>query len=251
MNGTGSDEASPSKWSGLYRAGGVACLVMVAVMVTGAIAYMAFPPPTGDVAEWFALFNRSGLLGMMDMDLVMLVGYVALIPVVAALWALLHRRSESIMALSGASAVVAIATHFASSRVFEMLALSRQYAVAATDAQRSALLSAGQSMLTTYLGSFAGPAVLGGWNFQGTAFNMSYVLWAVIGIAISAVMLRGDEFGKVTGWIGIAGFVAALGLFLPVVGITLSLVSLLLQLVWFVLVARGLFRAARLVEVTS
>jgi hypothetical protein len=251
MDGTGSDGATASKWSGLYRAGGVACLVMVAVMVTGAITFMISPPPTGDVTEWFALFNRNGLLGMMDMDLVMLVGYAALIPVVAGLYALLHRRSESVMALSATSAVVAIATHFASSRVFEMLALSRQYAVAATDAQRAALLAAGQSMLTTYLGSFGGPAVLGGWNFQGTAFNVSYVLWAAAGIAISAVMLRGDEFGKVVGWVGIVGFAAALGLFLPVVGVPLSLVSILLQLAWFVLLARGLFRAARLSEVAS
>ena len=58
---------------------------MIAVMVTGAITFMISPPPTGDVTQWFALFQRSGLLGMMDMDLVMLVGYVAIIPVVAAL----------------------------------------------------------------------------------------------------------------------------------------------------------------------
>ncbi|HEX9093455.1 MAG TPA: hypothetical protein VF902_05680 [Coriobacteriia bacterium] len=251
MHGTGSDGASASKWRGLYRTGGVACLVMVAAILIGAITYMASPPPTGDAAEWFALFDRSGLLGMMDMDLVMLVGYLALIPVVAALYALLHRRSESVMALAAVSAVVAIATHFASSRVFEMLALSRQYAVAATEAQRTALLAAGQSMLTTYLGSFGGPAVLGGWNFQGTAFNVSYVLWSVVGVAISVVILHGDEFGRAVGWIGIVSFAAALGLFLPMVGVALSLVSVVLQLAWFALVARGLFRAARLSEVAS
>jgi hypothetical protein len=247
----GSNEGGTRDWSGLYRAGGVACLVMIAAMVVGSITFVLSPPPTGDVTEWFALFQRSGLLGMMDMDLVMLVGYLALIPLVIALYVLMRRRSEAVMAIAAGSAGVAIATHFASSRVFEMLALSRQYAVAATEAQRAALLAAGQSMLTTYLGSFGGPAVLGGWNFQGTAFNVSYVLWSVAGIAISAVMVRGGEFGKVAGWIGIVGFAAAFGLFLPVVGVTLSLVSLALQLIWFVLVARGLFRAARQEAVAS
>jgi hypothetical protein len=242
---SGPDESGTRDWRGLYRVGGVACLVMVAAIVAASITYVVSPPPTGDVTQWFALFQRNGLLGMMDMDLVMLVGYLALIPVVTALYVLLRRKSESVMALAAASAGVAIATHFASSRVFEMLALSRQYAVASTEAQRTALLAAGQSMLTTYLGSFGGPAVLGGWNFQGTAFNVSFVLWSVAGIAISVVMLRTGEFSKVAGWVGIASFAAALGLFLPVIGVFLSLASVLLQLVWFVLVARGLFRAAR------
>jgi hypothetical protein len=248
---SGSDERGTREWRGLYRAGGAACLVMVAAIVVASITYVISPPPTGDVTEWFALFQRNGLLGMMDMDLVMLVGYVALIPVVMALYVILKRGSESVMALAAGAAGVAIATHFASSRVFEMLALSRQYAVAVTDVQRTALLAAGQSMLTTYLGSFGGPAVLGGWNFQGTAFNVSFVLWSVAGIAISAVMVRSGAFSTWTGWIGIVSFVAALGLFLPVVGVTLSLVSVVLQLVWFALVARGLLRVARLQEVAA
>ena len=218
---------------------------MVATMVAGSVGFLLSPPPQGPVEEWFALFDRNALLGMMDLDLAMLVGYVALIPVVVALCVRLWRTSPAVITLAAAFSGVGIAAYLASSRVFEMLALSQQYAAATTVEQKASLAAAGQSMLTTYLGSFGGPFVLPGWNLQGTAFIASFVLWCGAGIAISAVMVRSGAFGKTAGWIGIAAFAAALGLFLPVVGVTLSLIGVLLELVWFVLIGRRLLGMAR------
>lgn len=86
-----------------------------------------------------------------------------------------------------------------------------------------------------------GPA----WNYQGTAFNLSFVFWCVAAVMISVVMLRSASFGKITGCFGIVGNVAALGLFLPVIGVVLSLVSLAVLPVWYLLIARGLFQLSR------
>jgi hypothetical protein len=58
---------------------------------------------------------------------------------------------------------------------FEMLTLSNQYATATMDVERSIFLAAGEAMLATW---------------QGTAFDVSYVLSAIAILIVSAVMLR-------------------------------------------------------------
>ena len=109
------------------------------------------------------------------------------------------------------------------------------------------LAAAGQSMLTTYLGAFAAttatvPSI---WNYQGTAFNVSFVLSAMAGILMSAAMLRSSVFGRLTGYLGLAGNVAAMGLFAPVVGVLLSLLTLPLLFAWYVRLALRFFLLAR------
>jgi hypothetical protein len=238
------------RWATLYAVGGVGALVVGAMTVFGVITFLAWPPPEGAVTEWFALFERNWLVGMLGLDLGMLVSFLANIPVILALYVVLRRASESLTALATVLGLVAIATYFASSRAFEMLALSRQYAAATTDAQRLMLEAVGQSMLTTYLGPFAGAAPAGGWNYQGTAFNLSFVLWSIAGVLLSIAMLRSTVFGRVVASVGILGNTAALGLFVPVVGVALSIASLPLLLVWYLVIARRLFqlRAGRSTE---
>jgi hypothetical protein len=157
----------------------------------------------------------------------------------------LRRSGTGLVLLGTACALVAIAVYCASSRVFEMLALSQQYAAATTDTQRALLEAAGQSMLTTYLGVFGGPAQLGGWIYQGTAFNISFVLLSIAGMLLSIGMLHHHAFGSVAGYAGIAGNGLALGLFFPAVGVYLSLAALPIVLIWYLLIARGLLRLGR------
>jgi len=168
-------ETMDARWRSLYRLAGAGALASAALTVAGIVTYLAWPPPEdGSVVTWFALFQRSWLEGIPGFDLVMLLNYVATIPVLLALYVALRRASASLAALGTTLGLVSIATYFSSSRLFEMLALSRQYAAAATDAQRAALVAAGQSMLTTYLGASAGSAPATGWNYQGTASSMSF-----------------------------------------------------------------------------
>jgi hypothetical protein len=244
MSHVGPDVAAvDTRWRGLYKTGAVAALLVAGLIVLGIVTFIAWPPPRGTVAEWFALFQRNWLEGMLGLDLVILVSYIVLVPELLALYIALRRASESLMALAAAYGLIGVTTYFASSRVFEMLDLSRQYAVATTDAQRAALEAAGQAMLT-YLGPFANAAVAPGWNYQSTAFNLSFVLWSAAGIMIGVAMLRSAAFGNVAGYFGIAGNAAAFGLFVPVIGVWLSLLALPLLMLWHLLIARGLFRLA-------
>jgi hypothetical protein len=231
-------------WQGLYRTAGAAALVIAATSVLGVVTFLLWPPANGAaVTEWFVLFQRSWLEGMLGLDLLMLVSSISSIPVFVAGFVALRRTSPSLAALAAPLGLVAAATYFSSSRLFEMATLSGEYAAAASDADRMLLAAAGKSMLTTYLGSFAA-ADPGPWIYQGTAFNVSFALTATAGILLSAAMLRSPMFGRLTGSLGIAGNAAALGLFAPAVGIVLSLLSLPLLFVWYIRTALGFFRLA-------
>lgn len=234
---------SESDWCTLYGVGAVGALASVALIVAGVVTFVAWPGiTTGSVLDWFARFRDSWFVGLVGLDLVMLLDYVAMVPLVVALFVVLRRTKPGLTALAAALALVAVTSYFASSRMFEMLALSRQYFAATSEAEKAALVGAGQSMLTTYLGVAGGPAVLPGVALQGTSFVVSYILWTAAGVLLSVVMLSHPSFGRAVAWVGIGGNVAALGLFVPAVGPLISVLSLPALAAWFVLIARGLLR---------
>jgi hypothetical protein len=129
--------------------------------------------------------------------------------------------------------LVATAAYLASTVAFEMLSLSNQYATATTDAERSLFLAAGQAMLVTW---------------QGTAFDVSYVLSALAVLIVSAVMLRSQHhLFKVTGYAGLsAGILMLVPPTAGMIGVVFSLLSLVPLVVWLTLIARALLRSGTL-----
>jgi hypothetical protein len=221
-----------SVWKPLYRVGGAAALITAVLIPIHVIVFIVWPPPLeGTVIDWFTLFQDNWLLGLLSMDLLLMADYVLLVPIVLALYVVLRRASEYLMAIGTALFFLAIAVYFASNTAFEMLSLSEGYAVATTEAQRSTFLAAGQAMIATY---------------QGTSFHVSYVLGSVAGIIIGAVMLRSDNFSRVTAYAGILGNVIGFGLYVPMIGLFLSVVSGPVLWIWYILLARRLFQLGRL-----
>jgi hypothetical protein len=214
-------------WKPLYMIGGAAALTIVGIMVIQIIVFIAWPPPS-TVLGYFTLFHRNWLLGLLSLDLLYIVDNALVVPLYLALYAALRRASPSFMAIALALGLVGIAAYFASNTAFEMLSLSNQYAAATTDVQRAQFQAAGQAMLATY---------------QGTAFNVYYILGAVATLIISVVMLRSTIFGKVTAYAGIAAGVLML---IPStegpIGLYFSLCSLVPTAIWLILIARKLFR---------
>jgi hypothetical protein len=187
---------------------------------------MVWPPPSS-VMEWFTLFQDNPLVGLVDLDLLLVVDNVLLVPIFLALYVVLRRANESVMALATVFGLVSVAMFIASNPAVEMLSLSKQYVATTTDAQRTLLLAAGQVMLATW---------------QGTAFHVAYILGSVAGIAIGIVMLRSRNFGKATASMGIVGNAVALGYYVPTIGIYLSVFSVLFLEIWYILVAGRLFQ---------
>lgn len=224
--------AADLRWSTLYRLGGWAALIGAALIPVAMVVFIAWPPPASDapVAEWFDRFRDSPLRGLLSLDLVYMGTWLALIPVLLALYVRLRRFGEAVMALATVAGLMSIVVYFAANTSVQMLLLSNGYAAAASDADRAAYLAAGQAMLATY---------------GGTAYHVSLILGSVALILISAVMLRSRSFGTVAPWAGILGNGLALGLYLPVVGLWLLIASVLPLLAWQLLIGRRLLRMGR------
>lgn len=112
--------------------------------------------------------------------------------------------------------------------------LSDQYAKATTDAQRFALLGAGQAVLTTY---------------QVTGIDVGVFLISIAILMVSAVMLQSNGFSKVTSYMGIFDGIIALAYY-PISIVTSSsiyvlIVSGALLILWLILVGQRLFELGK------
>ena len=219
-----------NSWSALYKGGSLAAAAVVAFIPLQTVIYGVWPPPT-TVQGWFSLFAQSALVGLLDMDLLLLVDYLLMCVVVLALYILLRRVAPVLMTVALAGQFLGAAAYFSSATAFEMLALSRQYAVATDPAEQSSLVAAGQVLLASW---------------QGTAYNLSYVLGGGVVLAITGALQRSRLFGRTivyTGW-----EMGAMMLVPPTVGaagLYLSLGSLAPTILWLVLVSRCLFVVSR------
>jgi hypothetical protein len=227
---TNTDGASTPGWEWMYRIGGIAALLMFIVIPIQVVVFIAYPPPA-TVQGYFALFQQNRLLGLLDLDLLLIVDNILIIPLNVALYQVLWQKNRSFTALAAAFGFLAIFLYLVSREAtFSMMMLSDQYAAAATDAGRQALLAAGQTLLTTY---------------NGTVFNLNYVLGAVSLIIASLVMLRYSLFSKAIAYLGIAANVIGLGLYVPGVGIYISVFSVIFLWVWDLLIGLKFLQMAK------
>jgi hypothetical protein len=218
-----------SRWHALFRIGGAMAVIMVLYIPIPIVLFIASPPPQ-TVLEFFALFESNKLLGLVGMDLLYLLANVGAIPMYLAFYVALRRASESAMLIATTLGLVAVVALFAARPAFEMLMLSDQYAVATTEAQRAVLLAAGEAML----------AIL-----NGTAFQLHYVLGSISLLMIAVVMLRSDIFSKPTAYVGIVASVTGLGLYVPRIGVAISILSVVGLWIWYILIARRFFQLSR------
>lgn len=216
-------------WKSLYRVGSIASLLMVLIVPTQLVVFMISPPP-GTIPDWFSLFHSNSFLGLLTFELLMVTYVIFSIPLAVALYTALKRVSPSLMAIYLALTFVGSVLFIVARPAFEMLALSQQYAVATTDAQRTVLLAAGETMLAI---------------FHGTAFQVSYILGSIGGLILSAVMLRSTFFGKATAYVRIASSVLDFGIFIPVVGLYVSIFSVVFLWIFHMLIALRLFQLGK------
>lgn len=196
------------------------------------VAFIAWPLPEGGAAEWFALFRQDPVRGLVSYDLLILVEEVLLVPIALALYTLLRTKSPALMLVAVAMWLVSIALFIGANTGFEMLTLAGRHAEAATEADRIAYLAAGEGMLAAYMG-------------YGTSFVMGYVLASIAGILVGVAMLRDAMFHRAAAYAAIVANALGFGLFLPGIGILLSLLSVLILVIWFAFIGWGLLRRTR------
>jgi hypothetical protein len=248
MNETNA-EVGDSNWNSLYRIGGAAALICALMYVITLVVYvpanLASPPPA-TVLEWFTVFENSPVTGLFYLGLGDVVIMLLWGPMALALYAVLKQSNRSWSLIATTFVFVGMAVFLATNTAFSMLSLSQEYASAATEAQKSILMAAGQSMLAVTRGS-------------GSLYTGMQLVW-LSGFILSIVMLKSEAFSKVTAWVGILG----LGLLVAgVVGgghytstgdytaIQAAIVALqyvgggLLSLAWYILVGLRLWKLGK------
>ncbi len=219
-----------SRWKNLYRVGGVAALTVVGIMVVQILIFVIWPPPE-TVEGFIDLMQDHPFLGLLSMDLLYILNNTILVLIYLALFFALRRSSETAVLIAMLLGVLGVAAYYASNTGFEMLSLSRQYVLAASEAERTALLGAGQALLAIY---------------KGTAFDIYYVLNAAALLIFAVVMLRSKVFSKATGWVGLAaGVLMTIPSTAGTLGLIFSLASLVPWAVFSVMIARRFFQMGR------
>ena len=230
------------KWKTLYRAGALAPLIAL-VFYLSQFVILVFGEPFPTSSEgWFALVERSKLLGLWYLNALDIVSWMLLGIMFLALYVALRRLCPSWMLIALYFALLGVVV-FVVPRVLtlSMVTFTDLHAAATTEAQRTIYLTAGEALSQV---STATPQTLG------------FLLTTVGGLIISAVLMRGQSFGgsaalgKVAGVLGIVGFFVALAnyaswIVAPAVATILMPINGLLWLVWWLMMSAGLFRLAK------
>ena len=218
-------------WSVLLRVAAVAALLSAVCIPVQVAVFLAWPPPLdGTTVDWFTLLREQRLAGLVDLDLLLVVDNVLLIPVLLALAVALRSTSRSVVLLAVALGMTSVLMYLATNPAVQMAGLSEQYAAAATDADRAAITAAGAAALATW---------------QGTAFHTAYLLGSVAGILLGVVMLRGGVFSRPAAVLAIAANSVGLGLYVPGIGVYIAVFSVVFLEVWYVLIGWRLLQLGR------
>jgi hypothetical protein len=193
------------------------------------------------VLDWFMLFQDNWFMGLRNLGLLNIALNTLGILVYFAIYGALRKNIHyPYAALAAIIAILGIGVFYATNRAFPMLALSRQYAAASTEAERALLEAAGKSMLT-----------VGESHTPGTF--LGFFLAEIAGLLMSFVMLRSAVFSKLAAYFGVFGF-ACLLIFeftssfvtgLSDAAMLFAALGGLLSMGWYILVARTLFNLGK------
>lgn len=225
------------RWKDLYRIGGIASLLLSGLIAFAVIAYFIWPysPGFASTEDIFNSLQTDRLGALFSLDVMMLVTAPVDIFLFIALYAALKRINESYALIALVLGLMSITLLIPTKPLSELVYLSDQYAMAATDAARSQYLAAGEALL----------AMAGGtaWINFSLFSNISFLLSSVL-------MLWSKSFSRATATIGIVNSIFALGIIIPVFMIQaiLGLGATLVGTLWFILLGRGFLRMGRETE---
>jgi hypothetical protein len=234
-----------SQWTHLFKAGSIAALLAgllfrrnIGAEVTLFTGVGAIPQSIGG---WYDLLQANPFVGLSFLAVFDLVNYALVGLVFLALGAAVWPRYKNAVAVALASGLIGIAVLFASNISLSMFSLSQQYAAANSEAQKNALLSAGQALLAAH-----NPLAV----FPGTGMYVSFLLIALAGLLFAAVVLRSQGFSRLTAYAGLlaGGCDLAYCLTLPFAPDLRTLFVAsggLFWMIWHLLVARGLWQISR------
>lgn len=203
-------------YAGLYKVAFFASLAMLVIIPAQIVIFSIFPMPQ-TVPEWFQLFSTNLIVGFFHADFFILLNNILIAVIYLAFYHSLKETNKGLLQVALVLGFIGIAAYISSNKTFELLSLSRQYAGAGSEAERSIYLAAGQVMVSSW---------------TGTAFDAYYVLNGITLLIISALMFRSGRYPKSTAAFGLA---AGIFMVIPSTAGTIGLFFSLLSLVpWYV-----------------
>ncbi len=238
----------------LFGVGATASLIAALVFrrnIGAEISLFSADPSPVTAADWFALLQNNSLLGTGLLNVFDSVNYVLLGVMFVALYFALRQTNQGLSAASTILSLTGIVVYLASNTAFSMLSLSSQYA-AATDAQKTTLLAAGEAVLAN-----GDPGAV----YEGLGGYVSLFLIAAAGVLVSVAMLRSHTFNRATGYVGLAAcaldiaYIAGLPFVsaaqLPMLSTICIATAGLLLLVWHLLIGLKLYKLSKTTEVSN
>ena len=217
-------------YGSLYAAASAATAVML-VIIPIQILVFALTPMPGSPEAWFELFAANPLLGFFHADFFILVDNILIAVIYLGFYHVLKERHKGLLQAALLLGFIGIAAYAASNKTFELYALAGEYAARTGTEARLPLLAAGRSLIA---------------EWQGTAFDVYYVLNGAALLVVGALMLGDKTFGRTTAYWGLAsGFFMTVPSTAGTVGLVFSLLSLVPWYVFSIRFGLSFLRIAR------
>lgn len=210
-----------TRWTGLYTAATYLAWLMLAIIPLQIVIFIMSPPPSS-VVGFYELYQQDWLLGLLSLDFLYIINNVIMVIIYAALYINLTPKSPQTSFVALVLGLVGLSAYFASNPAFEFLSLSGKY-VTASPAQAGGLVAAGEALLAGY---------------TGTAFDVYYVVNAIVLLLFAVAILKNDQYPRQAGWWGIAaGILMVVPSSAGMVGMVFSLLSLVPWIVFLAMVS--------------
>jgi hypothetical protein len=172
------------------------------VILLGIVTFFIWPytPGSKTTEEILRLLQSDPLQGLVSLDLFLLIGNLFSVFLFLALYVSLRPVNPSYALIALAVGLIGLVLLIPARPIFELFALSRQYAAATTEAARSQVLAAGDALLAL---------------FDGTNWFMNTLLGALSLLTSSLLMLRSKTYSRATAYAGIFTNAVVCGFFIP------------------------------------
>lgn len=214
-----------NNWNALYKSSGIVGWITFGLIPVQIIVFLSWPPST-EVLDFYSVFQKNALIGLLNLDILYLVTVVMMAYLYLAFFVVLSSTHKSIATIALALGLIGVAVYFVSNVSFEMMSLSSQFAKAESYEEKTILLTAGKVMLTLY---------------KGTAFGVYYILNGISLILFSTAMISNKVFSKTIAYTGlIAGVLMLVPSTAGTIGMAFALTSLIPTSIWLFMIARRL-----------
>ena len=219
-------------WRDLYRMAGIAAIVSELVILLGFVTYFIWPYAPGRLSgEAFLMFlQKDPLGGLVSLDIFLFVGNLFSIFLFLALYVSLKQVNASYALVALVVGLLGLVLLIPARPIFELFALSRQYAGASDPAVKAQILAASTALLAF---------------FDGTGWIMNTLLGGLSLLASSLMMLKSPLYSRSCAWAGILTNLVVCLFLIPVAGKFFLFLSLPGYMIWYFLLARRFFQMAR------